>query len=139
MRVISYLTKEHANLLVKIKYQNIKEISEVEGLSPHKIHKMWREALLCLKKAYGDEYKRGIVFDSKHAIQYMANQCTISAEEMTQRIDAYIAEYMQSDDREYWARMSATGSAPTAEEFLNDLYQYYNCDISPLPHGLPFS
>lgn len=135
MKILPFLPGEHANLLVLLCYENLSYLSEFEGIQIRKIVRMKREALLCLRFAVGDNYTKSNSADPLQVLFYMAQNVGTDIDNITYRIDQYIAEYMDSKEREYWLRIPKKGESPTPAELLAFLYANYNCDILLLPYG----
>ena len=135
MKILSFLSGEHANILVMLCYESILYISDFEGIHPRKIVKLKRDALLCLRSACGPIYKRGDIINPNKALQYMSFRCRKDISYITYRIDQYIAEYGNAKEGEYWNRIPRKGTDLTAAELLVFLYTNYDCDIPLLPYG----
>ena len=138
MKIIPFLDAEHANVLVMLCYEDISFISETEGLRCRRIVKLKKEALLCLRAACGEVYKRDILVDPFHALNYMSIRCRLNIKNITLKIDHYIAEYMDRCESEYWGKIPKKGKLLTAAELLSFLYANYDCELPLLPYGFIF-
>ena len=83
MKIIPFLDAEHANVLVMLCYEDISFISETEGLRCRRIVKLKKEALLCLRAACGEVYKRDILVDPFHALNYISIRCRLNIKNIT--------------------------------------------------------
>ena len=138
MKIIPFLGAEHANVLVMLYYEDISFISETECLCRRRIAKLKKEALLCLRAACGEVYRRDALIDPFYALNYMSVRCNSNIKNITLRIEHYIAEYMDRWESEYWEKIPKKGKLLTAAELLSFLYVNYDCDLPLLPYGFIF-
>lgn len=134
MKIIPYLTGEHANILVKMSFLTFKEVAESEYIPPHKIIKMQKDALICLKVAYGEDYIKNAIPDVKDVLAYMAKRCNNTTDDIKQIMENYIMDYMEERDLEYWKKIECQDQYPTPEELLIYIYKHYDCEIALTPY-----
>lgn len=136
MKTLHFISGEHANILVLLVYEEIRYIAEFEGMDCRKIVKMKKEALLCLRTACGERYKKEHPIDPLQVFCYMAQRCNMDVNSITCKIDEYISEYWGGKENEYWSKIPRSGDLPTAAELLAFLYANYDCNILLLPYGM---
>ena len=90
MKIIPFLDAEHANVLVMLCYEDISFISETECLCRRRIAKLKKEALLCLRAACGEVYRRDVLIDPFCALNYMSVRCNSNIKNITLRIDGKV-------------------------------------------------
>ncbi len=94
-----------------------------------KVKQIKEKALRIIRLSYSQSHMKGLRFDEKNVLNYMAERSGMEFMTLFSIFETYIEEGMASDNKKYWVRIRGKGSAPTPAELLDFIYDKYEIGI----------
>ena len=130
MENTEYLTMKQIEILLKCYYlKNYTRVAANENMTPGKIKQIKEKAFRIIRLAYSRSRLKGLRFDGKNVLNYMAEQTGMETVALLSIFETYIEEGMTSDNKKYWVRIRGKWSVPTPAELLDFIYDKYEIEI----------
>ena len=125
-----YLTMKQIEIHLKCYYlKNYTRVAANENMTPGIIKKIKEKAFRIIRLAYSRSRLKGLRFDGKNVLNYMAEQTGMETVALLSIFETYIEKGMTSDNKKYWVRIRGKGSVPTPAELLDFIYDKYEIEI----------
>ena len=125
-----YLTMKQIEILSKCYYlKKYTRVAANENMTLGKVKQIKEKALRIIRLSYSQSHMKGLRFDEKNVLNYMAERSGMEFMTLFSIFETYIEEGMASDNKKYWVRIRGKGSAPTPAELLDFIYDKYEIGI----------
>ena len=113
MENTEYLTMKQIEIHLKCYYlKNYTRVAANENMTPGKIKQIKEKAFRIIRLAYSRSRLKGLRFDGKNVLNYMAEQTGMETVALLSIFETYIEKGMTSDNKKYWVRIRGKGSVP---------------------------
>lgn len=130
MENTEYLTMKQIEILLKCYYlKNYTRVAANENMTLGKVKQIKEKALRIIRLSYSQSHMKGLRFDEKNVLNYMAERSGMEFMTLFSIFETYIEEGMASDNKKYWVRIRGKGSVPTPAELLDFIYDKYEIEI----------